>query len=169
MRTWPAPSILPSMVKSEAISDSLLSARSGVRRGTSGFKGVIVDISGLLPAGSLGGAAATFGSFHNAMVIPHFIGQNGTTYIPGVGLSSNRGGHTRTPTSTWEPAAAAAFRLGGAATRHVACRVRLAGRGGADGERGLRGGPGYRGPIGPGGSRRACSAARRENKGRSPL
>src|ERR1700722_11103380 len=80
MRTWPAPSIFPSIVRSEAISDSLASARSGMRRGRSWFKGVMVDISGALPVGSLGGGAAAFGSFHSAMVIPHFVGKRDDIY-----------------------------------------------------------------------------------------
>jgi hypothetical protein len=34
----------------------------------------MVDISGALPVGSFGGGAAALGSFHSAMVIPHFVG-----------------------------------------------------------------------------------------------
>src|SRR5580698_4612486 len=75
MRTWPEPSILPSMVRSAAISDSFSSARAPWgRRSGSVFVGGVADMELSrvvgLPDGSGGGGVelvGALGSFQSAM------------------------------------------------------------------------------------------------------
>src|SRR3569833_1070089 len=82
MRTWPEPTLLPSMVRSEAITDSFMSARGASftgLRAASGLRAATLVRSGSRMGGGLEGGGALvagpeagpeFVSFQSAMVAP---------------------------------------------------------------------------------------------------
>src|SRR6202034_167927 len=82
IRTWPEPTILPSIVRSEAMTDSFISRRCASftgRRAASGLRGATFVLSGSRIGGGLGGGGALdagpvagpeFVSFQSAMLAP---------------------------------------------------------------------------------------------------
>src|SRR6185312_4869582 len=83
IRTWPEPTILPSMVRSEAMTDSFISRRcasfTAGRRGVSGLRGATLVLSGSRRGGGPDGGGAPvagpeagpeFVSFQSAMLAP---------------------------------------------------------------------------------------------------
>ena len=61
MRTWPEPSILPSMVRSAAISDSLPGAGAGSAAGVALVRGKVAGAKSVLAGGVAGSRAAKLG------------------------------------------------------------------------------------------------------------